>query len=504
MISQRNQTIQKKMLKIETEKDVEFFNKIAKKTFTCFNLKGKGFAELIFVTPEEIKELNSQTRGKSEVTDVLSFPTLSQIKDLTKKNYPLDYDDEVKAVNIGSIVICEEKVEEQAKEYGHSLERERSYLFVHGLLHLLGNTHDGEEDKKIMRELEKMILGDGEHKDIGTDIDRLLTNSESSNKRPMVSSPSKENPSTPSIVMPQSPQRKSGFVAIIGKPNVGKSSLMNALIGDKVSITSPRPQTTRDKILGILTNEDYQMIFIDTPGILKAKNRLGSYMEKEIKEGTSAVDVVVIVLDGQKPVSKEEFDLIEQFTKKGVPVYIALNKVDILGFEKVYPTLERLIPLTQSVDKKNIVKEIIPVSALKKTNIDKLRNFIASHLKDEALYYDEEQLSDKPLNFMVGEIVREKALLFLQEEIPHGIATDVISYQREGNLTRIEVDIVLERDSHKKIVIGKGGEMLKKIGTSARQSIERLIGTKVYLKLFVKVREGWRDKKLQLDNMGYK
>ncbi|MCL2862144.1 MAG: GTPase Era [Firmicutes bacterium] len=478
------------MLTVETEKDIEFFNELVKETCSCLNINGKGYLELIFVCPDEMKELNTSSRGKNEVTDVLSFPSLSCLKPLTKENYPFEYDEELGSVNIGSIVICEEKAIEQAKEYGHSIERERSYLFVHGLLHLLGHTHDDEESKKAMREKEEKIL---KHHQSPTANHQLPTT------------------------------RKSGFVAIIGKPNVGKSSLMNALIGDKVSITSPRPQTTRDKILGILTNDEYQMIFIDTPGILKAKNRLGQHMEKEIKEGTSAVDVVVIVLDGQKNVSKEEFELIEKFTKKGVPVYIALNKVDLAGFSKVYPTLERLAPLTSEsgdTDKINlssitnrqsptanhrkIVQEIIPVSALKGTNIDKLRSFIASHLKDEALYYDEEQLSDKPLNFMVGEIVREKALLFLQEEIPHGIATDVISFEREGNLTRIEIDIVIERESHKKIVIGKKGEKLKEIGTSARKSIEKLLQTKVYLKLFVKVRENWRDKKMQLDSMGYK
>lgn len=298
---------------------------------------------------------------------------------------------------------------------------------------------------------------------------------------------------------------KSGFIAILGKPNVGKSSLMNALVGEKVSIVSPKAQTTRDKILGIITTAECQMIFVDTPGVHRPRNRLGEYMEKCVEESERDVDAIVIVLDATRGVSQSELDFIESHLKvKNANVYVVINKTDLVSYDSVYPILSKLAYLTNEAKGRNSIKEIIPASARTGENVELLKDYLKGELIEGECYYPEDEYTDKSERFMVCEIIREKALLFLQDEVPHGIGVVIQSMTVDGNLTSIEADIVCERKSHKSIIIGSGGSKLRTIGESARADIEKLVGTKVYLNLFVKVRDGWRNKKSFLGDIGYK
>ena len=288
---------------------------------------------------------------------------------------------------------------------------------------------------------------------------------------------------------------KSGFIAVIGKPNVGKSTLINAVVGEKVAITSPKPQTTRNKILGIKNGEDYQMIFVDTPGIYNGKSELAKYLQKSTETATSGVDAIVILLDAGK-VNQVDYELISKYENSEVPVYVVVNKIDISSYEKLYPVLAKL-------NEYKFVKKFITLSALRKRNIDELVSTLLEELPEGPAYYERDIFTDKNLRFMVSEIVREKALLFLQEEIPHGLAVDIITYNETKKSTKISAEIICESDRHKQIIIGKGGAMLKKIGTSAREEIEKLTDTAVMLELFVKVKPGWKESKHLLSELGY-
>ena len=288
---------------------------------------------------------------------------------------------------------------------------------------------------------------------------------------------------------------KSGFIAVIGKPNVGKSTLINALIGEKVAITSPKPQTTRNKILGIKNGEDYQMIFVDTPGIHNGQSELSKYLQKSTETAIAGVDAIVVLLDAGK-VNQTDYSLIEKQQDVGVPVFVVVNKIDISSYEKLYPVLAKL-------NEFKFVKKFVTLSALKKKNLQELENSILEILPEGPAYYPVDQYTDKNLRFMVAEIVREKALLFLQEEIPHGIAVEIITYKQGRSLTSVSAEIICESDRHKQIIIGKNASMLKKIGTSARTEIEKLVNTKVMLELFVKVRPDWRENKQVLSDLGY-
>ena len=297
---------------------------------------------------------------------------------------------------------------------------------------------------------------------------------------------------------------KSGFISILGKPNVGKSSLMNALIGEKVSIVSPKAQTTRDRVNGILTTDDYQMIFVDTPGVHKPKNRLGEYMEKCVKCSTDGVDAIVIVLDVLKRVTEADEAFIEKYLTGSAPVFIVLNKVDESSYDRVYPILNKLAYLLQPAEGRNAAKDIIPTSAKKNKNIDVLKKDLESVLPDGPMYYPADEITDKSERYMIAEIIREKALLLLNDEIPHGIGVEVRTmFYDEHGTAHMSVDIVAEKESHKSIIIGSGGEKLKMIAERARKDVENLIGHKVYMELFVKVRENWRNDALVMSDVGY-
>ncbi len=287
---------------------------------------------------------------------------------------------------------------------------------------------------------------------------------------------------------------KSGFVAIIGEPNVGKSTLLNRILGEKVAIVSPKPQTTRNKIIGILNEEDCQVVFIDTPGMHKSKNKLDDYMQKNIEQAQDGVDVTVLILDGLKRFTDERIEFVRKYDRKNT--ILVVNKIDETTFEKLYPKLAIFNEL------KNI-KDIIPISAKKGKNVDKLLKIIKSHLTSNVKYFPEDIYTDKSERFLVSEIIREKALYLLQDEIPHGIAVNILKFEEGDNLCTIDVDLVCEKSTHKQIIIGKDGEKLKEIGTRSRQEIEKLLNKKVMLNMFVKVRENWRNNNLYIKDLGY-
>ena len=289
---------------------------------------------------------------------------------------------------------------------------------------------------------------------------------------------------------------KSGFVAILGLPNVGKSTLLNAILKEKVSIVSPKPQTTRNKILGILNEEDTQIVFIDTPGIHNAHNKLDEYMNKAINVAKDDVDVVLFVIDGTKKIGDNVIDTLNKYTKGIDNVILVVNKIDDTTYEKLYPELSKC----NSLDN---VKDIVPISAKKGKNLDELKRVIKSYLKDDVKYFDDDIYTDQSIKFLCAEIIREKALWLLQDELPHGIAIEIARFNDNENLCEIDADIVIEKSSHKQIIIGKGGAMLKNIGIKSRQDMEKLVGKKVMLRLFVKVREDWRSKSNSIKSLGY-
>ena len=291
---------------------------------------------------------------------------------------------------------------------------------------------------------------------------------------------------------------KSGFVALVGRPNVGKSTLMNHLIGQKIAITSEKPQTTRNRIQTVYTDKRGQIIFLDTPGIHKAKNKLGQYMVN-VAEGTlNEVDVIMWLVEPTTYIGAGEQHIAELLSKVKTPVILAINKIDTVKDEEI---------IAKAIDTyKNVCPfaEIVPVSALRNQNTDKMTELLFQYLPYGPQYYDEDTVTDQPMRQIAAELIREKALRLLQDEIPHGIAVTIEQMkERDNGIFDIEATIVCERDSHKGIIIGKGGAMLKRICSQARREIENLMGAKVNLQLWVKVRKEWRDSELYMKNYGY-
>ncbi len=291
---------------------------------------------------------------------------------------------------------------------------------------------------------------------------------------------------------------KSGFVAIIGRPNVGKSTLMNRIIGQKIAITSNKPQTTRNKIQTVYTSDEGQIIFLDTPGMLKAKNKLGEYMVDVIHSTINDVDMIMWLVEPSDFIGNAEKEIINAIKKSGKPVILVINKTDTVKKDD-------LIKYIDSYRKVYDFEEIIPASAIKGSNVDTIIEMIYKYLPYGPMYYDEDTVTDQPMRQIVAEFIREKSLKCLNEEIPHGIAVviDQMKYRDNKDIVDIDATIVCEKDSHKGIIIGKNGSMLKKIGQTSRYEIERLVEMKANLKLWVKVRKDWRDKDIYLKNFGY-
>ena len=294
------------------------------------------------------------------------------------------------------------------------------------------------------------------------------------------------------------PKFKSGFVAIVGRPNVGKSTLMNQVIGQKIAIMSDKPQTTRNKIHGVYTTEEMQIVFLDTPGIHKPNSKLGDYMVKSAEGALSEVDAVLFLTDVSEELGGGDRYIIEQLKKIKTPVFLVLNKID-----KVHP--EQLLPVIEKYSKLHSFAEIVPVSALLGNNVTTLLDQIGRYLEEGPMYYPADQITDHPEQFVCAELIREKILQLTREEIPHSIAVEIESMGKGDNgVVNIGAVIYVERPSQKGIVIGKQGAMLKQVGKLAREDMERLLGSKIFLELWVKVKEDWRNRESVLKSLGFR
>lgn len=282
----------------------------------------------------------------------------------------------------------------------------------------------------------------------------------------------------------------------MGFANAGKSTLLNALIKQKVSIVSPKPQTTRDSIMGIWTDEDSQIVFVDTPGFLTSKNALGDYMLRSIDNATQDVDCILLVIDGHDGISDKELAQINKYAKRNVPIVVAVTKIDITQPQKLMPELAKLNGIGS-------VSEVYCVSAKRNNGVDELKQALKKYLKGDTMYFEEDDVTDKSQRYLVGEIIREKVLLACENEIPHGIGITVNKMQFDETAWDIDATVIVEKSSHKPIVLGKHGAMIKSIGIHARESIERLLGEKVFLTLWVKVKEDWRNNPSMLNELGY-
>ena len=292
---------------------------------------------------------------------------------------------------------------------------------------------------------------------------------------------------------------RSGFVTIIGSPNVGKSTLMNLLVGQKISIVSERAQTTRSRVAGVVTRKDYQIVFLDTPGVTGAKNRLGEYMLRVAYESLADVECVLFMLDASKGIMEMDEALIAELRKRvgSTPVIAAINKSDISTLDGIETVRERL-------EKEDFVKKILPISAETGRNVEKLEELLAGYLEEGPMYYPDDMVTDQPMRVITAEIIREKALRSLRQEIPHGIGVEIERIAlRDDGINDVSAVIYCEKESHKGIIIGGKGAMLKRIGSAARPEIETLFGTKVNLKLWVKVRPDWRNSPNALRELGY-
>ena len=290
----------------------------------------------------------------------------------------------------------------------------------------------------------------------------------------------------------------SGFVALIGRPNVGKSTLMNCLIGEKIAITSHKPQTTRNKITAILTKDDFQCVFLDTPGMHKPRSKLGEYMQRSAETTFREVDLVLMLIEPTTEVPAMDSYVLERIRGVKTPVVLVINKID---------TVERdtLLEVISTYRGLHDFAEVVPISAMKGRNTEELMKVIRKYLPEGPRYFPEDMVTDQPERQIAAEIIREKALYLLQDEVPHGIAVEINSMKKrqEQEMVDVQATIYCERESHKGIVIGKKGAMLKKIGSTARYDMERLLGSPIYLQLWVKVKKDWRDSDFLLKNFGY-
>ena len=290
---------------------------------------------------------------------------------------------------------------------------------------------------------------------------------------------------------------KSGYVAVIGRANAGKSTLINVMVGEKVSIVSPKPQTTRDRILGVLTEDDYQIVFVDTPGIYKAHNALTDMMMRTTETSAKAVDFILYVVDGHDGISEEDFTLMKKYKSLGLPMAVAYTKIDIMPKENIPLDMAKFADSGLDLD-------VFPVSARKGKNVKELVRFLAEKMPEGEPVFTEDIVSDKSEKFMISEIMREKILLKFDKEIPHGIAIVINTFTRnENGVYDINLDIVCERANHKAILIGKQGRAIKEVSSFARQDMEKFLGAKVFLTTYIKVKEDWRDRPNLLKEYGY-
>lgn len=449
---------------------------------TCGNLYGvkNGEVSITLTDNEYIQKLNREYRNIDSPTDVLSFAFADSdepeiIPDEAVEN--TDYE------MLGDIIISIEKAEEQAQEFGHSLKRELSFLTVHGMLHLLGYDHMDEEERQEMEEEQRYVMGK-----LGITRD----DSDKSMNIPLATAPG-----VSAKKMQLDPNHRSGFVAVIGRPNVGKSTLINSLIGQKIAIMSDKPQTTRTRIMCILTQPDVQMVFLDTPGIHKPIDKLGEYMVKAAEGTLQEVDAIIFVVDATEKFGPGERYILERLQATKRPVILAINKIDMLEREAV-------LPIITSYNEKYNFAATVPISAKDELNLNGVIEEVKKHLPKGPQYYPEDMVTDQPERLVIAELIREKVLHNTRDEVPHSIAVDVDEMKlRDNGDQYVRATIYVERDSQKGIIIGKKGAMLKEIGALARKDIEMLLGNKCFLDLWVKVLKDWRSRSKALREFGF-
>ena len=435
--------------------------------------------DVLLTTNEGIREINLEQRQIDAATDVLSFPMLELTPGVPPTGEGEDeLDPETGLCCLGDMVISVERAKEQAAEFGHSIQRELAYLAVHSVLHLLGYDHLDEGPQKArMRAREEAILeGLGVTRESwNEDLDKPLE-------------PEQEE---------EVEIKRCGILTICGRPNVGKSTLTNALVGEKIAIVSNKPQTTRNRICAILTRGDSQFVFMDTPGLHKAANRLGDYMVDVVKKSVADVDGVLLLVEPIPNVGGPERELIDQIKRLKVPSVLVINKIDTV--EKA-----QLLAVMEAYSQVHDFTAILPISAKRKEGLEELLDILQTFLPEGPQLFPRDVVTDQPERQICAEIVREKLLYCLDKEIPHGTAVEVTKFsERDSGIIDLHVTIYCEKASHKGIIIGKQGAMLKKISTMAREDLERFMGTKVYLETWVKVKENWRDNLNLIRNFGF-
>ncbi len=425
--------------------------------------------DVLLTTDEGIREINLEQRQIDAATDVLSFPMLELTPGTPPDGTGEDEEDpETGLCPLGDMVISVERAKAQAEEFGHCLERELAYLAVHSVLHLLGYDHLDEGPQKAqMRAREEAIL-----ESLGVTRDHF----DDALNAPLT-------PEVPEEV----PVKRCGMITLCGRPNVGKSTLTNALVGEKVAIVSSKPQTTRNRICGVLTRGENQFVFLDTPGLHRAANRLGDYMVDVVRKSVADVDAVMLLVEPIPNVGGPERELIDQIKKLGAPSVLIINKIDTV--EK-----PQLLAVMEAYSQVHDFTAILPISAKRRDGLEELLDLLATFLPEGPQLFPRNAVTDQPERQICAEIVREKLLYCLDKEIPHGTAVEVTKFsERDNGMLDLHVTIYCEKASHKGIIIGKQGSMLKKISTMAREDVERFMGTKVYLETWVKVKENWRD-----------
>ena len=435
--------------------------------------------DVLLTTNEGIREINLEQRQIDAATDVLSFPMLELTPGVPPTGEGEDeLDPETGLCCMGDMVISVERAKEQAAEFGHSIQRELAYLAVHSVLHLLGYDHLDEGPQKArMRAREEAILeGLGVTRESwNEDLDKPLE-------------PEQEE---------EVEIKRCGILTICGRPNVGKSTLTNALVGENIAIVSNKPQTTRNRICAILTRGDGQFVFMDTPGLHKAANRLGDYMVDVVKKSVADVDGVLLLVEPIPNVGGPERELIDQIKRLKVPSVLVINKIDTV--EKA-----QLLAVMEAYSQVHDFTAILPISAKRKEGLEELLDILQTFLPEGPQLFPRDVVTDQPERQICAEIVREKLLYCLDKEIPHGTAVEVTKFsERDSGIIDLHVTIYCEKASHKGIIIGKQGAMLKKISTMAREDVERFMGTKVYLETWVKVKENWRDNLNLIRNFGF-
>ena len=451
------------------------------------------YATVSFVSPEEIRKENKELRDKDEVTDCLSFPLIemrdgSLIRPLEQWDFEQTEEGET-LLPLGDILINLDKAESQAKDYGHSTEREIAFLIAHSVLHLFGYDHIAKKHEEIMIRCQKQIM-----RDMGLATEEELYE-ESMNDM---------TDHSEDIAIPAgAPCKHCGYCAIIGRPNVGKSTLINYITGMKVAIVSHKPQTTRTNIRTIYNTDDTQIIFVDTPGVHKPDSKMNKIMVDKSFNSAIAADCVLLLADARfnKPGSVEQ-RLIELCRENDKKVILAINKEDEIRGDYMLPIIANYSSIYDFAD-------IVPISAKTGKNVDTLLDVISSNLPEGPRLFDSEYMTDQTEREIAAELIREQILHYTDQEVPHGCAVNITNFNERGedisldrDMVLIQADIICERESHKGIIIGKNGQMIKRIGTAARRNIERMLGCKAYLELYVKVRSDWQNNDAYLREFG--